>query len=340
MVKVGKKCIHLSDLNRPNWYGKGPRPLVIEVWYPASDNVIDRPFEFGHPEPRFKTNSIAENAPIKASSELYPLILMSHGTGGSALGMGWLGHYLATQGYIAVSVNHHGNNAIEPYLEHGFMLWWERAADFSVLIDLLSVEVDFLIGKIDFERIGFAGFSLGGCTGVLLAGGRCDLNHLEAFCASNQRDSICDGPREFPTAEMNIEHLLNTDDVFYNSWQQHQLSYKDDRIKAVLIISPALAMAFPDQSLGEIEVPVKVVVTATDNEVPPETNAHRFAEHISGANLEILPGKADHYVFLAEATAAGRQKEPHICIDDPSVNRRQIHQMVGELAVNFFIEHL
>ena len=79
-----------------------------------------------------------------------------------------------------------------------------------------------------------------------------------------------------------------------------------------------------------------ITVTETDNEVPPDTNAHYFAKHIEGAELEVLPGEADHYVFLCEATRKGKALEPHICVDPDSVNRRQVHQKVAARAVSFF----
>ena len=340
MNKVGKRTLLLEDENRPNWSGPGNRPLLTEIWYPTSDEAVTSPFKFGSPEATFQFGAIALDTDIKQQDAKFPLVLISHGTGGSALGMGWLGQYLASQGYIAASVNHHGNNAIEPYLAHGFMLWWERATDFTVLIDKLLNEVDAFKDKIDEQRIGFAGFSQGGCTAVMLAGGCCDLDHLQAFCNSELADSICYGPREFPNIIDKAPHLMETDSQFRESIDRHKRSYKDNRIKAAFAIAPALGMAFPAGGLSMIDIPVQIVVTEIDTEVPPNTNAYRFAELIPGARLEVIPGQADHYVFLNEATDAGKRLEPDICIDHPSVDRRQVHQQVSRQATAFFIREL
>jgi len=340
MYQVGKRSLALEDATRPNWAAPGHRPLLTEIWYPACDDVVTTPFSFGSPEPRFKFDAIAIDAEIRPQEEKFPLILLSHGTGGSALGMGWLGQYLASQGYITASINHHGNNAIEPYLAHGFMLWWERATDFSVLIDNLLNDVDEFKDKIDEQRIGVAGFSLGGCTAVFLAGGCCSLDYLNAFCASDSADSICYGPREFPNIIDQVPDLMKTDSAFRESIDRHHQSYKDNRIKAAFAISPALGMAFPEESLAKINIPVHVVTTEIDNEVPPATNAHRFANLIPDAALTVIPGQADHYVFLNEATQAGKRLEPAICVDHASVDRRQIHQQVARQAVDFFDKKL
>lgn len=340
MYKVGKKTLLLEDEDRPNWTGPGNRPLLTEIWYPASDDAVTEPFEFGSPEPLFQFDAIALDVEVKQQSTEYPFILLSHGTGGSALGMGWLGQYLASQGYITAAVNHHGNNAIEPYLAHGFMLWWERATDFSVLLDKLLNEVDLIKDKIDEQRIGFAGFSQGGCTAIFLAGGCCSLDHLKAFCDSDLADSICYGPREYPNIIDQVPHLMNADSHFRESIEKHHHSYKDSRIKAAFAIAPALGMAFPEVSLAQIDIPVQIVTTDIDNEVPPGTNAHRFAKLIPGARLKVIPGKADHYVFLNEATTAGRRLEPDICIDHPSVDRHQVHRAVAQQAADFFSDEL
>ncbi|MGA8620449.1 MAG: hypothetical protein WB660_18235 [Candidatus Sulfotelmatobacter sp.] len=77
----------------------------------------------------------ARDAKVAISPAKFPLILLSHGTGGSALMMAWLGTALAAHGYIAAAVNHPGNNALEPYTIQGFTLGWERAVDLSKVLD-------------------------------------------------------------------------------------------------------------------------------------------------------------------------------------------------------------
>jgi predicted dienelactone hydrolase len=49
---------------------------------------------------------VAPGAEISRAPRNYPLVLLPHGTGGSAVHMMWLGYYLAARGYIVAAVNH------------------------------------------------------------------------------------------------------------------------------------------------------------------------------------------------------------------------------------------
>jgi hypothetical protein len=44
---------------------------------------------------------------------------------------------LVAAGFLAVAVDHHGNNFIDGYCPEGFVPWWERARDFSFVLDEL-----------------------------------------------------------------------------------------------------------------------------------------------------------------------------------------------------------
>jgi predicted dienelactone hydrolase len=49
--------------------------------------------------------------------------VLSHGTGGTGGNLAWLGTALARAGYVAVTVNHLRNNAVDGYTVAGFTLW-------------------------------------------------------------------------------------------------------------------------------------------------------------------------------------------------------------------------
>ena len=79
--------------------------------------------------------------------------------------MAWLGTALARAGYIAVAVDHPGNNSNSKATVEGLALWWERAADLSDVLDGMLADQSFG-PHIDAAHVAAAGYSLGGYTGM------------------------------------------------------------------------------------------------------------------------------------------------------------------------------
>ena len=109
--KLGMITRDYADPERQNWDRTGPRPLRTAIWYPAPASAdMTETVTAGF----FVGGAVAPDAPVSAERRRYPLILLSHGTGGSSVQMMWLGRYLAARGFIVAAVNHHGNTGAEP----------------------------------------------------------------------------------------------------------------------------------------------------------------------------------------------------------------------------------
>jgi len=328
-------------LDKPyNWRGAKTHGLMTTVWYPADAAAVERPQSIGGPgAPLFLAGHAAPDARVAASPAEFPLIVLSHGTGGSAFQMAWLGTVLASHGYIAAAVNHPGNNAYDGYTPQGFLTWWERARDLSTVIDKMLA--DSMFGaRIDSGRIGAAGFSLGGYTMIEMAGGITDPAAFKAFCNSPLADAICKSPPEFPDLVRQYDRLTKTDPVFQHALAQASDSYRDSRVRAVFAMAPALGPAFTAASLDKISIPVEIVAGAADEIVPIASSAKCFASHIPGAKLVIFPGGVGHYVFLDRCTDQARKSLPVLCTDAPGVERKTIHAKASGLALSFFAENL
>jgi predicted dienelactone hydrolase len=334
---VGMITRDYTDDSRQNWQRIAPRPLRTAVWYPTT--AAESETIFGGPPDRevFAPVTVAPGAQISGTKPKYPLIVLSHGTGGSSVQMMWLGRYLAARGYITAAVNHHGNTAAEsqPFAQ-GFLLYWERARDLSAVLDKLLA--DPLFGpRIDRERIGAAGFSLGGYTVIAIAGGEFSSRQFELFCLSRQRDFTCEPQPEFAEAPKQFAELKKTDPVVQESLRHAGNSYRDPRIKRVFSIAPALGGGFTRTGLGKIRIPVFIIVGQADKVTPAVTNAQRYAQFINTEKLVVLPGEVGHYTFLAECSAHGK-RVLDICRDAPSVDRAKVHERVAQEAFRFFEE--
>ncbi|MEO0345502.1 MAG: hypothetical protein AAF229_04505, partial [Pseudomonadota bacterium] len=110
---VGMQRFNWVDTTRRDWQDTGPRPVTSTVWYPT-DTSEQSLIQIPEKRPVFLAGFAARNAPLADSDRRLPVVVLSHGTGGAALQMMWLGRALAAQGYVAVAVDHHGNTAAEP----------------------------------------------------------------------------------------------------------------------------------------------------------------------------------------------------------------------------------
>lgn len=300
----------------------------------ADDSVRPVDWLLGPPDaPLFRLGSSAPDAPLASSPGRRPLIVLSHGTGGSAAMLAWLGESLASAGYIVAAVDHHGNTSNGSELvAAGFVLWWERATDVSRVID--RILADSLFGpRVDAGAIGVAGFSLGGYTALALAGARTSVATPETFCRSADRDATCEPQPEFPDV-IAAYAKVRDDAVVKASLARETHSFLDARIRGVYTIAPVGRM-FTAASLSAIRVPVRIVVGRDDRTAPAVTNGQYLANHIPGAQFRLLSG-AGHYTFLAECAPAGKTQRPDLCQDSPAVDRAAMHQSVAADAVTFF----
>ncbi len=103
----------------------GNGTLRITIWYPAAGT--ERELDIGPAaSPIFIAGRVAARAPF-ADATRHPLILASHGFGGTARQLTWLGAPLARHGFIVAAVDHPGTNGIDGVTPEGAYAPWERA---------------------------------------------------------------------------------------------------------------------------------------------------------------------------------------------------------------------
>jgi predicted dienelactone hydrolase len=330
-----------------NWRGAAAQELDAVIWYPASDTAIETKQFVGDAEhPLFVAGSAMPHADFAPHLERLPLILISHGTGGSALQMAWLGTALARAGYIAVAVDHPGNNANGKLTPEGFALWWERATDLSNVLDALLKDETFGV-RIDPTRIAAAGYSLGGYTVMELAGAQTDIAQFFDRCRPNPEDKAGK-----PTDDAAVCHVPemrgmgSVDDILQavrktsrESLARSGESYRDPRVKAVFAIAPALGFTETPESLHAIRLPVEMVVGTDDRIAPANENADYLRANLKAGRETTLPG-VSHYTFLDTCTVAGASAMPLYCSDAPGIERDAVHARVAAMAVTFFDREL
>ncbi len=339
--KVGTTTRVFHPEARRNWRGAEHKELHVTIWYPAVDSTVEAPQFIGPPDaPLFQLGLSAPNAQFAPALRKFPLILLSHGTGGSAAQLAWLATALARAGFIAAAVDHPGNNSTESYTAEGFLLWWERATDISEVLD--GVLKDPELGpKIDVTRVGAAGFSLGGYTVMELAGAETDVSPVFDKCRVAPRSPDCFVPemrKLDPPVQGGDELLARVRKTSGESLARSAESYRDPRITAVFAIAPALGQVLTTESLRAIRTPVSIVVGAADPIAPANENADILRANVHGAREVVLPGQVAHYTFLDTCTELGKKQLAVYCIDAPGVDRDAVHAQVSAMAVQFFVK--
>ncbi|MFN7134620.1 MAG: alpha/beta hydrolase family protein, partial [Myxococcales bacterium] len=188
--------VNLRPGAQPPRYAAGLRELTLEdgarvrrlnaaLWYPAPPASDVRAFR---PMPIFQPLAVARDAP-PAPGAPRPLVVVSAGGYGTRYSQGWLAAALAEDGYLVLTLDHPGSRRGE-LTSAGLHRQGDRARDVSFALTHLLGHAEWG-PRIAPERIGFAGHSFGGITGVLLAGGRYDAAAQRAACADSA-DRFCE----------------------------------------------------------------------------------------------------------------------------------------------------
>jgi predicted dienelactone hydrolase len=309
--------------------------LRITVWYPAAADAVESPLAIGPPgRPLFDVGAVAPNAAVAAGGAQLPVILLSHGFGGTARIMGWFGIALARSGYIVIAVDHPGNNAVDEMTVAGARLWWDRTEDLRSALG--AIGRDPMIGpRLDWGRVGAAGFSAGGFTALVAAGARVDPAGLTRFCRDNPDDGICQPQLEFTITPEDYAKSLAVP-----GFAAEAARAGDDhaicQVRAAFAMAPALVQALDPASLAHLPTPVHIVLGDADTVAPPTTNGLVAGAAIPNAEVDRLSG-VGHYDFLASCTDAGRALIPQC---KAAVAQTETHGRAIAAAQAFFDRYL
>jgi predicted dienelactone hydrolase len=183
---VGVQTWALVDESRGE---DGPRPLVTEVWYPATDAALEGGTVTYRIEDILRADALAllddeveielptdavRDAPVRLSEGPYPVVFFSHGSGGIRAQSTHLTVFLASHGYVVVSPDHHGNTLSDLLVDGGqssevlLQAFQDRPLDLDVVLEHLEAlpSDDPLRAAVDLRRLGVAGHSFGALTSI------------------------------------------------------------------------------------------------------------------------------------------------------------------------------
>jgi predicted dienelactone hydrolase len=249
--------------------------------------------------------------------ENLPLIVVSHGKGGSSIGHHDTDEVLADAGFVAAAINHPGDNFSDRSRVSDLSTYVERPTDIKRLIDFMLGASPFA-AKIDREQIGFFGFSRGGYTGLVLIGANPDWASATTVCqqfASHACDQIL--RKEFP-----VKPLTH-----------------DPRIKAAVIADP-LSTAFNADSFAAVKVPVQLWASERGGDGVLPHDVATVDGNLPAKHEYRVVSNAGHFAFLSPCPQALAKNLAEFCMDAPDLDRVAFHKQFDADVLAFFRRYL
>lgn len=238
--------------------GTGP----VTVFYPT--DAPAQPLQRGP----FVIEAAPDAPPQRGNGHL---IVMSHGSGGSAWAQSDLAKTLVDAGFTVAMPLHAGDN-FRDLSAVGPASWRHRPQEVSQAIDAVAADPRFA-GLLDFQHVGVYGMSAGGLTALVLAGGRWSPSRLAQHCEAHLA-------QDFPTCVGLSTEL--TGSVFDRvrlavaRWliqrkfgsETTLVDWTEPRIAAVVAAVP-MAAPFDMASLARPRVPLGLVRAGQDTWLAP-----------------------------------------------------------------------
>jgi predicted dienelactone hydrolase len=286
-------------------------PLTGAVWYPCSAP---------QQEAVVRDRVILGTRDCPLVGDKLPLVVISHGRAGWFGGHHTTAAALADAGFIVAAADHPGDNMQDRTRVDHLSVLVERPADIKRLVDfmLLSWEQS---ARIDRDRIGLFGFSMGGYAALVVVGGEPDLRRGLVGCEGSDFRA-CEDLRSGETRVDAAPH--------------------DARIKAAVIADPGPSFFFPISGLQTVNVPLQLWSsdpTLAPNYVSGCCGLGIRSRLPSSPDFHLVPN-AIHFSFLPPCSPAEVKDSPRICADAPGFDRAAFHKDFNAAILAFFRKHL
>ncbi|CAM3440149.1 alpha/beta hydrolase family protein [Paracidovorax anthurii] len=245
-----------------------------------------------------------------------PLVVVSHGTGGSFLGHHDTAATLADAGFVVAAISHPGDNFRDLSRQGHLSAFATRPVDMKRL-------VDHMLGRwpgrarLDPSRVGIFGFSRGGYTALAAVGAQPDWALRQDLCPPESPRPLCEEIRRraFPAPPV-----------------------PDPRIKAAVVADPL--SVFDARGLKQVGVPVQLWASEYGGDGVTPASVDTVRQGLPAPPEWHVASGAAHFAFLAPCSPAMATTLPGLCRDGAGFDRVAFHATFNAEVLAFFQRHL
>ena len=284
---VGCRTVEMHDVDSATRF-------PMNVLYPCSG--IEQPERFGP-----YISNVCMNGPVASGS--FPLVVISHGSGGSPHTHRMLGADLARNGFIVAMIEHFGNNRSNNELADTATNLEMRPRHGRAAINWVHAD-EALRDSLVRDCAAVIGHSIGGYTALVLAGG---------LPTSVPHDSPGGVRHSIPVTA-------------------------DARVKSIILLAPATPWFMAPGALRNVRVPI-LMFTGDSDAQTNAMHARWVSEGVRAATLvdHRVVQNAGHYSFLSpfppEMTSPGFAPSQ----DPPGFDRERFHEQMY-LEIRAFLD--
>ncbi|MGK7909575.1 MAG: alpha/beta hydrolase [Synechococcus sp.] len=228
-----------------------------------------------------------------------PLVIISHGVASTRNTFAYLAEHLASHGFAVAVLEHPDTDAqrLQDFIGGSGkppepQMFIERPNDVTALLDTLEQNVaedsDWQ-GRLQTDRVGIFGQSLGGYTALASGGAELDYGHSVNRCEDDLERILPFNASLF--LQCRLEELPGVDG-----------DLGDDRVIAVLAVNPVTSALLGPTGMSQLQVPTMIVAgshdfmaPALDEQIVPftwlETEDRYLMLQKNGTHFSFLPGE-------------------------------------------------
>lgn len=295
----------------------------ITVFYPTDQP--EQPTALGP----FLLPLAPEAAPVRGNGRL---VVVSHGTGGATWVHADLARALTEAGFVVALPLHHADNYRDRSEAPGALK--RRPLEVSAAIDALGRDRRFA-PLLALDRVGVFGFSAGGHTALVMAGGRWSMDRFRQHCDEHLAEdfAFCVGPITALDGGMldGLKQWLARAVIGWRFRDATPQGHDDPRIAAVVAAAPAAAV-FDIDSLAAPRVPLALATAGQDRWLIPRFHAERVLQACARCERLVDLPDAGHGVYLSPRPPGLQGRLAELLDDAPGFDRAvlpAVHQRIA-----------